>query len=695
MRGPTPALGLAGRAFFAGLAITAATVVAGATVAMLAGRRAADDAERRGLEQAADLTAQLLAGRSRSLAGGARVFVQGPYFRALVAERRRDDILDQAFEAADQLDADWVFITDEGGTLLAKSDEPAASGSPMAAVPLVAGALEGRVAHGYGVSRDTLLFQAVAVPIVVPGASPVGVLVATRVLDPATVADVRAATGAEVVFYTLDQAGRPRLAGTTWTDRSEARRLLPEPGVSAAAPRRAAVGGDRWALQGAAVTTAGGEVVGGYVVARPASLVPRGVAGAREALLAAAAAGLLLSLLATWRARRMLVTPARGLTEAAVLGLEGDHDTALRRAHDAAAGSAGEVREAGRALAALIGELGERAALASEERSATVAPQRLAREGTGISPSPSPARARSRTLALRPAARAEPRVAAIGVGVVLADRYALEAELGAGGTGVVYRAADLTLGETVALKVMRPELLGDPRAAEELQRELRLARRVAHRNVVRMYDLGASRGVPFVTMEYVAGESLATLLARGGALRPAAVLALARQLVRALAAAHAQGVVHGDLKPANLLVAVDGTLKVADFGVATAARRPHAGAPVEPSAPPHLAGAVVGTPEYVAPEVLLGATPDARADLYAAGMVLHECLSGATPYQRDTPRGFLARKLDDRPKVATSLTAGRRSLEGVVAWMLANDAAQRPATADEVMAALAGLEGLA
>src|ERR671928_1678064 len=215
------------RVFLFTAAIVCAVLAAALAVASHSGRRAAREAERRGLEQAADLTAQLLAGRWRSLGGGARVFVQGPYFRSLVAERRPDDILDQAFEAKEQLGADWVFITDERGTLLAKSDEPGVQAVPMGGIPLVAGALEGRTTYGYGVSRDTLLFQTVGVPIVVPGAAPVGVLVATKVMDRQMALDVRAATNADVVFYTLDARGVPHVAATSFADASHAAAALP------------------------------------------------------------------------------------------------------------------------------------------------------------------------------------------------------------------------------------------------------------------------------------------------------------------------------------------------------------------------------------------------------------------------------------------------------------------------------------
>src|SRR5436305_5909120 len=219
--------GMARRVFFSTAAIVCAVLVATLVIASYSARRTTRDAERRGLEQAADLTAQLLAGRGRSLAGGARVFVQGPSFRALVAERQHDDILDQALEATGQLGADWVFITDERGTLLAKSDEPGVQNVAMGSVQLVEGALEGRTTFGFGISRDTLLFQTVAVPIVVPGAAPVGVLVATKLVDRQMALDVRAATAADIVFYSLDARGAAHVVATSLDSARHATAALP------------------------------------------------------------------------------------------------------------------------------------------------------------------------------------------------------------------------------------------------------------------------------------------------------------------------------------------------------------------------------------------------------------------------------------------------------------------------------------
>jgi serine/threonine-protein kinase len=157
---------------------------------------------------------------------------------------------------------------------------------------------------------------------------------------------------------------------------------------------------------------------------------------------------------------------------------------------------------------------------------------------------------------------------------------------------------------------------------------------------------------------------------------------------------------HGDIKPANILLAADGLLKVTDFGVASLVRRPTS--PVvarlaDEVESPRLAGAVVGTPEYMAPELLLGAQPDVHTDVYAAGMVLHECLTGATPFQGDTPRGFLAQKLDTPPEMLAPLTRRARaseskSLAGVIAVMTAPDPVDRPASAAEALALLAEID---
>ena len=704
--------------FVATTSVVAAVLVAALLLASYWGRRAAKAAERRGLEQAADLTAQFLAARGRTLAGGARVFVQGPYFRSLVAQPTHDDMLDQTFEAQEQLEADWVFFTDERGTLLAKSDEPAIVGAPLGSIPLVAGALEGHFTSGFGVSRDTLLFQTVAVPIIVPGAAPVGVLVASKLVDRDLARDVRAATGADVVFYTLDAKGAPHVAPTSLDRGSDTRAALS--GVVSRNARTARIGGTSYALQGARLTTAGGEIVGGFIVARPERGVGAELAGMFRSLAAAGILGLLLAFGVAWISWRRVTRPARMLVEASAQALDGDFDRAVRLASDATAGAPPhELATLGTTLATLLRELQEKQSLGAAVArgpaagDADILPldgegeDRAERRRAPRTRASGPARSRvSAPAALRPlGTRWTTRpVSTLPTGALVADRYEIQDVRGVGGNGIVYRAIDRTLGDTVALKMLRPELLNDdPLAREELKRELRLTRRVSHRNVVRTHDFGTSNGMPFLTMEFVEGTALSAVIAQRGALPAEAVLALAKQLVRALHAAHEQGIVHGDLKPANLLVAVDGQLKVTDFGVASITRRPrssNASSAADDVEAPRLAGAVLGTPEYLAPELLVGALPNARTDLYSAGMVLHECLTGSTPFQRDTPRGFLAQKLDPAatqpvtPLSVTAVDAAPRvpaSLDEIIEWMTAPEPFDRPDSAATVAGALARL----
>jgi serine/threonine-protein kinase len=474
--------------------------------------------------------------------------------------------------------------------------------------------------------------------------------------------------------------------------------------------RTTRIGATTYATQGATLTTSGGEVVGGFIVARPSSESSAQLAGIRRSLIAAALLGFLLALVAAWSSARSVTRPARALAAAATRALEGEYDDAARAAAEATSGApSAEVAALGRALTAFLEELREKQAL-----TALVArPSPLEATPNGepsLAEEERPRGARLRPNAARIRTALAPQLAtrsgtltlpngALVPGYVVAERYEITDVLGVGGTGIIYRALDRTLDDIVALKMLRPELVADdPRAREELKQELRLTRRVSHRNIVRTHDFGLGHTGPYLTMELVEGTSLAAVLAKRGALPTPVVIALARQLMRGLEAAHEQGIMHGDIKPANILLAADGLLKITDFGIASLVRRP--ASPLAPRRaddadhPPRLAGAVVGTPEYMAPELLLGGQPDVRTDLYAAGMVLHECLTGATPFQGDTPRGFFAQKLDTPPEMlapAVRRSGQPKSLSGVIALMTAPEPSDRPATAAEVSTLLASV----
>jgi O-6-methylguanine DNA methyltransferase len=269
----------------------------------------------------------------------------------------------------------------------------------------------------------------------------------------------------------------------------------------------------------------------------------------------------------------------------------------------------------------------------------------------------------------------------LAAGEVLAGRYEVLRLLGAGGMGIVYAARDLELDEIVALKVLRaPSGSEDAAALDRFRHELRLARRISHPHVVRTHDIGEAPegGHRFITMEYVDGWSLAQLLEQRGTLPLEATLVIGKQLCRALDVVHAQGVIHRDLKPQNVLVTRSGDVKLTDFGIAELAG----------SATPQsrAADAPRGTLAYMAPEQLLGERVDARADLYATAAVLCECLTGSPPYPATTPESLLARALvGGPPLVAGPLGALLRSA-------LSADGADRPATAAAFHDALAEVE---
>ncbi len=230
---------------------------------------------------------------------------------------------------------------------------------------------------------------------------------------------------------------------------------------------------------------------------------------------------------------------------------------------------------------------------------------------------------RELTVAATPPTTIMSTLSSVGPGSRLGERFKILSQLGAGGMGVVYKARDDSLNELVALKMLKAEVWDDPERLALLKEELKLARKIAHPNVLKTYDFGELEGVPFISMEYVRGITLRRLLDQSGRLPLSAGLRLARQLCRGLAAAHGQGVVHRDIKPENLIVEHTGNAKLMDFGIA---QKIHKGSTHGEQGP------IVGTPYYLAPEQLRGQEADERADLYATGVVLYELFTGQLPY---------------------------------------------------------------
>ena len=266
------------------------------------------------------------------------------------------------------------------------------------------------------------------------------------------------------------------------------------------------------------------------------------------------------------------------------------------------------------------------------------------------------------------------------VGQLIAGRYELRRLLGTGGMGVVYEARDRVVDESVALKLLRADLSVGDQGLGPVAAEVRLTRRITHPNVVRTHDVGQAGDARFLVMEYVEGVSLAELLTRYHRLPAAAVVVLGMQLCRALEVVHARGVLHRDVKPQNILLTAEGQLKLTDFGVA--ALRDAAGAIAAGHTTP-------GTPPYMAPELLFGEPADARTDVFAAGVVLHQALTGRLPFDAPTPTELAARMLRGGPLPITSDASVARPLAYLVAAALAAEPNERPASAAAFHDALA------
>lgn len=268
--------------------------------------------------------------------------------------------------------------------------------------------------------------------------------------------------------------------------------------------------------------------------------------------------------------------------------------------------------------------------------------------------------------------------------VVLAGRYELLALVGEGGMGTVYRARDLELDDVVALKVLRPEVVATPGMLDRFRRELKLARRVTHRNVARSHDMGEDRDQRFLTMEFIDGEPLAQQLLRRQSFPSKRIVEIARAVCQGLAAAHAVGVVHCDLKPENIMVGADHRIVITDFGIARG---------VFDAGLRKTLGAVLGTPAYMAPEQVEGSRDlSAATDLYALGVMLFELFTGDLPWRGDSVFSVAIARLHQDPPDPRTL---RPELPDELVRLLTRCMARRPAdrfqTADELDRALAAL----
>ena len=666
-------------------------LVAALVLLSVAAARAASVSSARALDRTTRLVAVLLNGREHGLKRAAEVFVKNPSSWPLLIEHRPEDMLDLAVEATDRVGASWVQIVDERGVRLAKSDEPTAPRVPLSSSALISGALDGTSTTGAGVIGDSLLFQAVAVPFVV-ASRVAGVLMAAQFVDSALASQVKAATASDVVFYVTDTAGTPRIAASTLgrapalvdmlrRARLDTARAAPNDSGGSAATgvephAEVELGGEHYVGRGAALRSAGGDVLGGFVALRSREAEMAPYVALRRWIAVAGLLGLAVAFVLAFLTARSVAGPVLAIADATRRAADGDYAAVVD------VDSNDEVGELASAVRTMLADLRAKEALVAVLRTPHSVGPGLETGSTVVTGAIDEGRTAT------PATRDSGFLGApkpIMAGRVLARRYAIAEQLGIGGNGVVYRAFDRELGEVVAVKTVRPDVLAvDPTALERLKSEIRLARRISHRNVVRTHDLGEADGMYFITMEYVTGTSLRELIDRGDPLPVPAVVAIAKQLCRALEVAHEQGVIHRDIKPQNLMVQPDGTLKVMDFGVARLRER---------TQQLTSAGMVVGTPAYMAPEQLMDDEVDARVDIYATGVVMYECLTGHRPVDGSSPQVLMARMLASsfRPPHEVN-PAVSKLLSAIVMRTLAKKPDDRPSTAGDLYDLLAQVE---
>jgi HAMP domain-containing protein len=652
-------------------------VALGATLALagLLARRSAETELDQRLANTSEVARFFIEAENAKLASGAATAAQEPNFVAAITKDDPSSRGDLARSFAELLGASYALITDPHGVLLGRSDRPDARGDSLGDSPLVGGALESHEqVAGFVNQGDQKLFLAVATPIITNGALN-GVLLATHQVTDSLADRVKRGTGSDIVFYVLGEGGRPIVMASSvprgsalegavaTTVRGSMAGGRTEMRAEATVNGRSLVGFNRTLVNPGRDTP-----MGGYLALRSLDDEMAGFKQLQSLLIWLAVGAVLLALGAAGLVAKQIGRPVKALAAVANRVAEGDYDTPVTVT------SKDEIGQLAAALSHMVDELKAKQQLVDflgGSAASSAATQPIYTAGGAVA---------SPTLVRSMAAN----TGMLAVGQTFAGRYDVKSVLGMGGMGVVYRAVDKELGETVAIKTLKGDAMAaDPALLARFKDEIRLARKITHRNVVRTHDLGEVEGMYYITMEFCEGQSLKHLIQSRGHLPVNVTLTLGKQLCRALEVAHEQGVIHRDIKPQNLIVEPTGTLKVMDFGIARLATRSEGFT---------QAGTAIGTPEYMAPEQLLGNEVDFRADLYAAGCVLFECLTGRTPFVADSPITLVAKQLEETPPSPATLNGEvPEALAQLILRTLSKDPGLRPQSAAELHDALDAL----
>jgi eukaryotic-like serine/threonine-protein kinase len=611
--------------------------------------------------------------QSRALVDNVRALADSVGTKALLSLAGTDAAAatfhDSVVDLGRRLGGGTVFLFDAQGALLARSDREAGeeAGRDFSAVSWVATPLyTGQPASAFilEIKRRRSLSLVAAAPVFSgqgDEANVDGVIAIASPLSEATAREIgRLISGEAVLVANVARRGKPPdlavLASSPQLRRAAAGVLLDEATREALFARGKdvagfdfAAGGERYSGAAVALTTGGGEPIAALLAARPKSAELAAFRALRGSVLAVGLLALAVSLPLSFAFARRTSRPIEQLAAGAEALRQGRLDVELPKARDA------EVKTLARAFGALVIELEEKRAL-----------ERLLAQTR---------RSDTAEVVVGDANATDPDF--ILPGQLLAHRYHIKAVLGGGGMGRVFRAHDLELDEEVAIKVLSA-LPKRESTLQLLRKEIKVARAITHPNVVRVHDLGESGGLRFLTMEHVSGTTLRRLIDQRGHLDLMPGLQVSKQLCRGLAAVHVGGMVHGDVKPENVMVLPNGLVKLMDFGLARRAGFESA-----------EGGTVAGTPDYMSPEHARGAELDERSDLYAVGVLMFELFTGKTPFEAEEYSDLLRLHLyapppdprEMRPELPPTLAE-------VILFCLAKNRLERPGSAAELEQAL-------
>lgn len=624
--------------FLAAAALLATTLTVAIALSSHRAQMVAEQTIRESLQTIPQLWSGYVNARAEAATRQMRSLASESGMKALLGDASRDPatLHDTAKEFSKGLGAAVMFLFDERGGLLERTDRDAGEerGRDFSAVSWVATPLEERSessAFILDATRARMVHMVASAPVM-QGAGTErrlnGVIAAAFPMNDERLREFGGIARADTaILANLAPRGTAAavkiLASTATLGGEDVLERIPSARATfdalfargeGAGPFEFASGDDVFIGSLLPIQSGSGETIAGLLVARSKQAEMGSFRAIRRSLVLVGAGLLLGALPFSFLLARRLALPIRQLAGAASRVAGGDLDVVLPRS------TGGEVGALSTAFRTMVNELKEKAQLEALIGQMHKRPSEI----TVSDMRPGPSTGESDGL--------EP-------GKIFAGRYEVRSLLGEGGMGKVFRVRDRELDEEVALKALKPEFLGTAGTVgvEALRQEIKLARLVTHPNVVRVHDFGEAAGIRYYTMEYVPGTPLNDLLARSTGLDLPPALQIAKQMCRGLSAVHKAGVIHGDLKPQNIMVGGAGVVKLMDFGVARSRGRVDEGSPV------------AGTPLYMSPEQARGAPVDDRSDLYSAGAVIYEMFTGEPPFRSTSVLTLLSMHIHEPP----------------------------------------------